>query len=77
MDQLEEAVLGVGARLSPDHSTGGVVDRDAVAGDPFAVALRVQLLQEGRKMLEVLVVGITAWRRPRRNCCTRCRAAPG
>ena len=57
VDQLEEAVLRVGAGLAPDHSAGGIVDRDAITGDPFAVALHVQLLQEGREMLEVLVVG--------------------
>ena len=32
MDQLEERMLAVGARLTPDHRTGGDAQRLAVAG---------------------------------------------
>ena len=57
VDQLEEAVLGVGAGLAPDHRAGIVVDRLAVARDALAIALHIDLLQIGRQVLQVLIVG--------------------
>ena len=57
VDQLVEGVLAVGARLAPVDRAGVVVDRLAVERDVLAVALHGQLLQIGRKALQVLLVG--------------------
>ena len=56
MDQLVERVLAIGARLAPVNRTGLVVNLLPVERDVFAVALHRQLLQVGRKPLQVLLV---------------------
>src|SRR5215813_9026513 len=56
MDELVEGVLTVGARLAPVDGAGLVVDRAAIEGDVFAVALHGQLLQIGREALQVLLI---------------------
>src|SRR5437870_3511863 len=56
MDQLVEGVLAVGSRLAPVDGAGLVGDFRPIKGDVFAVALHRQLLQIGRKSLQVLLV---------------------
>ena len=57
MEQLEERVLAVGARLAPHHRPGRVVDGRRFQGHALSVALHVELLQVGGKSIEALVVG--------------------
>ena len=57
MQHLEERVLGVGARLAPDHRRGRKVDALAVERHGLAVALHLELLQIGGQPREALVVG--------------------
>ena len=57
MNQLIERVLAVGSRLAPIDRAGIVVDLVAIERDVLAVALHRQLLQIGRKSLQVLLVG--------------------
>src|SRR5262245_19682481 len=56
MDQLVEGVLPIGARLTPVDRAGLVVNRVAIEGDVFAVALHGQLLQIRWEALQVLLV---------------------
>ena len=57
VDQLVEGVLAVGSGLAPVDGAGVVVDRRPIERDVLAVALHRQLLQIGRKSLQVLLVG--------------------
>lgn len=57
VDELEEGVLGVGARLAEEDRTGGVLGRGTVRGDGLAVGLHRELLEVGREAVEVLVEG--------------------
>ena len=45
VEELEEAVLGVRARLAPDDRRSVVGERGAVARDPLAVRLHRKLLE--------------------------------
>ena len=56
MDELEEGVLAVGARLAPHHRAGRRIGRRAVELDVLAVALHLQLLEIGGEAPEPLVV---------------------
>ena len=47
VQQLEEGMLGVVARLAPDHRAGGDVDRAAIEPHGLAVAFHLELLQVG------------------------------
>ena len=44
VQQLVKGVLGVGAKLPPQHWAGGVVHRLALAGHGLAIGLHLQLL---------------------------------
>ena len=55
VQQLEEAVLGVGGGLAEQDGARGVLDVLAGAGDGFAVALHGELLQVGGEPVQVLV----------------------
>ena len=57
VQQLEEGVLAVGARLAEDDRAGGARRGRAVARHALAVRLHVELLEIGRKTAEALVVG--------------------
>src|SRR5215475_6079900 len=57
MYQLVEGVLAVRPRLAPDDRPRLIVDGRAVQRYVLAVALHGQLLQIGRKALEILLVG--------------------
>src|SRR5271156_5507033 len=57
MNQLIERVLTIGARLAPIDGTGRVVNRSPIERNVFAIALHGQLLQVGRKPLQILLVG--------------------
>ena len=56
MDELEEGMLAVGARLAPHHRAGRRIGGRAVELDVLAVALHLQLLEIGGKAPEPLVV---------------------
>ena len=56
VQQLEERVLRVVARLAPDHVAGPVVDRHAGARDALAVRLHLELLQVRREPVQTPVV---------------------
>ena len=56
VQQLEERVLAVGARLAPHDRRGLQIDDVAVAIDALAVALHLELLQVGRQPLQALLV---------------------
>src|SRR5215467_12175738 len=55
--QLVEGVLAVRPRLAPDDRPCLIVDGRAIQRHVLAVALHGQLLQIGRKALEILLVG--------------------
>lgn len=55
VEQLEEAVLGIGGRLAKQDGTGGVLDVFTRAGNSLAVALHGQLLQVGGESVQVLI----------------------
>src|SRR5215471_2282120 len=57
MYQLVERVLAVRSRLTPDDWPRLIVDARAIQRHVLAVALHGQLLQIGRKALEILLVG--------------------
>ena len=57
MNELEEGMLAIGARLAPDDRTGIGLNFRAVALNPFAVRFHVELLQIGRQTGETLVIG--------------------
>lgn len=57
VQQLEEAVLGIGGRLTEKDGASGVLDVFTGASDGLAVALHGELLQVGRETVEVLVEG--------------------
>src|SRR5215475_1766171 len=57
MYQLVERVLAVRPRLAPDDRPRLIVDGRAIQRHVLAVALHGQLLQIGRKALEILLVG--------------------
>ena len=57
MQQLIERMLPVGARLAPDDRRRGIVHARTGLRHVLAVALHRQLLQVGRKALQILVVG--------------------
>src|SRR4029450_3152252 len=57
MDQLIERVLTVGSWLAPKDRTRLIVHRRPAECHVLAVALHRQLLEIGRKALEILVVG--------------------
>src|SRR3954471_17388705 len=54
MQMLEECMLAVGSRCTPDDRSRQVMDRRAGTIHSFAVAFHVQLLQESRKMYQIL-----------------------
>src|SRR5262245_32099885 len=56
MNQLVERVLPVCARLAPINRAGIIGNFVSVERDMFAVAFHGQLLQIGRKSLEILLV---------------------
>ncbi len=56
VQQLEEGMLGIGARLAPDHGSCPCGDRLAVASRALAEALHLELLEVGRKPSEPLAV---------------------
>src|SRR5690606_32509878 len=56
VQQLEERVLAVGARLAPDHRSRLVRDAASREIDALAVALHVELLEVGGKSGQVLIV---------------------
>src|SRR6516162_9910609 len=56
MDQLVEGMLAVGSRLTPVDRSGVVVDENAVAGHMLPVALHGELLEIGRKALQILLI---------------------
>ena len=55
VQELEEAVLGIGGWLAEENSSRGVLHVVASAGDGLAVALHGKLLEVGRETVEVLV----------------------
>src|SRR5215467_8751651 len=55
--QLVEGVLAVRPRLAPEDRSRLIVDGRAIQRHVLAVALHGQLLQIGRKALEILLVG--------------------
>ncbi|VTR70981.1 conserved hypothetical protein [Desulfosarcina cetonica] len=57
VDQLVERMLAVGAGFAPIDRGGLVADAFAVQGDALAIAFHGQLLEVGRKAVEILVVG--------------------
>ena len=57
MNQLVERMLAVGAWLAPVDRSGVCSRRVRLPAWLFAVALHRQLLEIGRKALEILVVG--------------------
>src|SRR5471032_89540 len=56
MDKLIERMLAIGAGLSPIDRARWIVDTSALPRHLFAIALHGQLLQIGRKTLQVLLV---------------------
>src|SRR5207249_2492783 len=56
VDQLVERMLPVGSRLTPVDGASRVGDLGTIERDVLAVALHRQLLQIGRKSLQVLLV---------------------
>src|SRR5215471_10364261 len=60
MYQLVERVLAVRPRLAPEDRPRLIVDDCAIQRHVLAVALHGQLLQIGRKTLEILLVGENA-----------------
>ena len=56
VDELEEGVLTVGARLAPHHRAGRRIGGRTVELDVLAVALHLQLLEIGGETSEPLVV---------------------
>src|SRR5262245_15922331 len=56
MNKLIEGVLAVGAGLSPVNGTGVVVDSRTFERDMLAIALHGELLQVGRKALQILLI---------------------
>ena len=57
MDQLVERVLTIGSRLAPVDGPGLVINFSSLDCDVFAIAFHRQLLEIGRKALEILLVG--------------------
>ena len=57
VQQLVERVLGIGARLAPDHRGRGALHRFATAAHGLAVALHLQLLEVRGQAVQMLVVG--------------------
>src|SRR5664280_586470 len=57
MDQLIERMLAVSAWLTPINWPGLIIDSSAIERDVFAVAFHGQLLEVGRKALQVLLIG--------------------
>lgn len=55
VQQLEEAVLGVGGRFAEEDGAGGVLDVLAGARNGLAVAFHGELLEVGGEAVEVLV----------------------
>ena len=56
VQQLEECVLAVDTGLAPNNRGSFVTDRFTVEGNLFAVALHIELLDEFRQTVEMLVV---------------------
>src|SRR5215471_10904551 len=56
MNQLVKRMLTVGSRLAPIDGPGIVVEFFTIESYMFAVALHRQLLQVGRKSLQILLV---------------------
>ena len=56
VQQLEKRMLGIGARLAPDHGARLPRHRPAVARHALAVAFHLELLQEGRQSVQPLRV---------------------
>src|SRR5579884_2411066 len=56
VNQLIEGMLAVGARLAPENRPGLIINMPAVERDVFAVRFHRELLQVGRKALQVLLV---------------------
>jgi hypothetical protein len=57
MEELEEGVLGVGARLAEHQHAGCIHCRRAIDSDPLTVGLHVHLLKVGRKARQALLIG--------------------
>ena len=57
MDELEEGMLAIGARLAPHHRTGRGIGGRSVELDVLAVALHLQLLEIGGETPKPLVIG--------------------
>lgn len=57
MEELEEAVLSIGAGLAKIDNSSLVVDDISLGVHSFAVALHVQLLDVGRELAQGLAVG--------------------
>ena len=57
VQQLEEGVLAVDTGFAPNNRGSFVTDRFTVKGNLFAVALRVELLDEFGQAVEMLVEG--------------------
>ena len=57
MDQLVKRMLTIGARFTPVDRACVVVHVPPVERDALAIALHGQLLEVGRKALQVLLVG--------------------
>src|SRR5688572_5738762 len=57
VQELKERMLPVGAGLAPYHGGGRPLDGAALAIDPLAVALHLELLEIGRQPRQVLFVG--------------------
>src|SRR3984885_1550502 len=56
MHQLIERMLAVGTRLSPKNWSSIVIDLHAIERDVLAVALHGELLEIGRKPLQILLI---------------------
>src|SRR4029077_13771717 len=57
MNQLIEGMLPVGSRLAPVDGAGVARDVGPIQRNVFAITLHRQLLQIGRKPLQVLLIG--------------------
>src|SRR5690606_42166308 len=56
VDQLVESMLPVGAGLSPDNGSGGVIHFFALSAGILAVTFHISLLEISCKAVQVLIV---------------------
>src|SRR5579883_1355481 len=61
MNQLVEGMLSVGAGLAPENRPGLIIDLPPVERHVLAVGFHRELLQVGRKSLQILIVGKYAY----------------